>query len=209
MHGEIDKALANIDETNFLHGYWVIAFYAKRNGELHSDILDQRLQGNYERVLEIVQQDIGYITNLLTTDRSQDNVHYLNMCLAFRRTWFEETGTADGPVWKPNWEAQKHLKELAQHEKNMTLAHSPPETEFDKLQKTIAALSSELNDIKTLVSQSVNLAGSAASLGLATLEMQAASTSEETAPNSAQKRILSEHEVFTPETKRKKIYRRS
>lgn len=209
MHDEIDKALANIDETNFLHGYWVIAFYAKRNGELHSDILDQRLQGNYERVLEIVQQDIDYITNLLTTDPSEDNVHYLSMCLNFRTTWFQEIGSVDGPIWQPNYKAQKHLNELAQQEKNMTLVHSPPETEFDQLQKTIAALSSELNDIKTLVSQSVNLAGSAASLALATLEMQAASTSEEMAPNPAQKRILSEHEVFTPETKRRKNYRSS
>lgn len=61
-----------------------------------------------------------------------------------------------------------------------------------------AATLTELLDETTRISKSTR------KLGIANLEIQAATTTPILMPNAAQKRVLGEHQVFTPRTKRQK-----
>lgn len=153
MHSEIENAMEKIGEIDKAHGFWVIAFYAKRNPAIHSEILDLRLRGDYEAVLDIVQKDVARLSNLLTGDSSDDGRRYLNMVLNFRATWFELRASGEQIVWQPNAKAQDHLKQLAKDDKNAQLAHQSPETDYDKIQKKLASLSNELEEVKDLVSK--------------------------------------------------------
>ncbi|KAL8783129.1 MAG: hypothetical protein Q9195_009481 [Heterodermia aff. obscurata] len=124
IHDEIEQALEKIGESDYAQGYWVINFYAARNEAVYSNILDDRLRGDYEKVLETVQKDIQYLVDLLANDTSDDYRHCLDLCLHFRATWFEQKSSANGITWQPNLRAQNHLKEIAQRERNLGLARN-------------------------------------------------------------------------------------
>ena len=192
MHDEIDAALLRIGETDNAHGYWVIGFYAHQNHEMHSDVFDQRLQGNYGTVLEIVENDIEHLDNQLTGSKSDYNSHCLNMALDFRKTWFELRSSGSEVIWQPNARAQIHSAQLAKDAKTSTLAPSLGEIRYDKLQKQLVEILSELKDLKDMVSKGESLSPSAAT------------TPEELIPNSAQKRALSNDEVSPTGNKRRK-----
>ena len=208
MIDDIDAALSRVGEEDKEHGYWVIRFYANRNRAHHSEILDLRLRGEYPKLLEVVEKDIEYFRSRLTGSQTDESHHSLQMVVDFRNTWFEQKSSGSDLTWGPNARARAHMSQLAslaKDAKDPATAYNLPDTEYEKLHKELATVMNELEEVKGIVSRGMSLAGSATKLGLAALELQAAATSEEVYPNSARKRILSQYEVYTPETKRQKI----
>lgn len=121
------------------------------------------------------------------------------MISRFRSRWFvpRSVDSRNQVTWKPNAEYKKHLEEL----KNSKMYDST-ENDIDQLHKTIADLTRELEETKNLVKSNEDVVRSTRRIALASLDVASHATPK---PNSAQKRLLSEHEVYAPKTKKVKL----
>ena len=94
--------------------------------------------------------------------------------------------------------AEAHLKEL---ESPVKIYHQS-ENDLGKLHKTFSELTKELKEVKDALKKNEKLADATKRIALATLNVAANATPK---PNEAQKRYLEEHEVYTPEKKKRKL----
>ena len=203
MMTEIEMAMLNIEDHNPDQAYWVIKFYAHRNHSMHSNIIDHRLRGEYTEVLKAVETDLEQLPQLVSDCEGSDIAHYQTMLMDFRRTWFDHVGSPScEPIWIANWRAKQHLAQLAKDSKNATLSHQSPETELGKVQKSLHTATDMLQELMGMMGRGATFAETAAKIGTAGLELQAAS--QILAPNTAQRDILSRHDIYKPETKRRR-----
>ena len=86
-------------------------------------------------------------------------------------------------------------------ELNNPKVYDHSENDLGQLHKTISELTKELKEVKDILRSSEITGKSTKRIALASLDVAANATLK---PNSAQKRVLSEHEIYTPETKKVK-----
>jgi len=79
-------------------------------------------------------------------------------------------------------------------------SHDQSENDIGQLHKTISELTKELKDIKEIIKSNEKMVNSTRRVALASLDIAANATQK---PNEEQKRVLEEHEVYTPMIKRR------
>jgi len=81
-------------------------------------------------------------------------------------------------------------------------SHDQSENDIGQLHKTISELTKELKEIKEVMKSNEKLVNLTRRVALASLDIATNATQK---PNEEQKRVLEEHEVYTPVTKRRRM----
>ena len=200
LYNELKDAIRQVGEHDVDQGFWEIRLYAKRNGLMHNSILDRRLRGEYDAVAKTIDSDLASLTQILPEEELNKIARYRKMLTRYRRKWFDAVSVDDygRPIWERNAAAEEHLAQIQKKE----TAHHPPETEEEKIRNSIAALTEEIRILKETLSHNIALTGEAKSIALASLHMAAEAVPK---PNTPQKKLLKEHDVYTPSSKRRRI----
>ena len=132
-----------------------------------------------------------------------DAPKYRKMIQRFRSKWFEfdTVDEHDQPIWKPNKEAREHQGKLAKGPR----IYDQSENSVGQLHVSILELIKELKEIKEAIKSNEKMASSTRRVALASLDVVANAVPK---PNEAQKRVLEEQEIYTPETKRRRMAKR-
>lgn len=200
LYNELKDAIKQVGESDFDQGLWEIRLYAKRNGLMHNGILDRRLRGEYDAVAKIIDSDLASLTQILPEEELNKIPRYRKMLTRFRRKWFDPVSVDERgqPIWELNAAAEEHLAQLKKKE----TAHHPPETEEEKMRESIAALTEEIRILKEALGHNTALTGETKSIALASLHLAAEAVPK---PNTPQKKPLEGHDVYIPNSKRRRI----
>ena len=200
LHDELKRAIKDMGESDINQGFWEIRLYAKRNGVMHSGLLDRRLRGEYDEVSKTIDSDLANLTRILPEEEVNHISRYRRILTRYRVKWFKPLSTDHHGqiIWEPSEAAQEHLVQI---QKTKT-AHNPPETEEEKLRKIIAALTEEIRIMKEMLSHNTALTNKTKEIVLESLHMAVEAVSK---PNTPQKRVLEGHDVYTPNSKRRRI----
>lgn len=157
---------------------------------------------DFERlqVLDMIHADMANLQVSLPESERPNAARYRNMITRFRaRRWEQDLVDENGrTIWRLNDEAKEHKLELGKPAKSFDQA----EHDIGQLHKTIAELTKEVKEMKEILKSNEKMAVSTRKVTLTSLEIAASATSKS---NAEQKRLLEEHEVYTPKTKRVKL----
>lgn len=146
--------------------------------------------------------DMANLQDRLPESERPNAARYRKMMSRFRCRWWEpDTIDEHGEtIWRLNDEAEEHKRGLGQPTKSFDQS----EHDIGQLHGTIAELTKELKEVKEILKSNEKMAVSTRKVTLTSLEIAASATPK---PNAEQKRLLEEHEVYTPKTKRVKLHK--
>ncbi len=147
----------------------------------------------------MIHADMASLRDSLPETERAHAARYRKMITRFRARWFEQDSVDENgrTIWRLNDEALEHQQELGKPSKSFDQS----EHDIGQLHKTISELTKELKEIKEIMKSNEKLVNSTRRVALASLDIAANATQK---PNEEQKRVLEEHEVYTPVTKRRR-----
>lgn len=145
----------------------------------------------------MIRDDIARLRDGLPETERAHAARYRKMIARFRARWFEQDSFDENgrTTWKLNDDALKHQQGLGKPIKSFDQG----EQDLGQLHGTIAELTKELKEVKEVLKSNEKLLTATRRLALASLDVAANATQK---PNEDQKRVLEEHDVYTPVTRR-------
>lgn len=145
----------------------------------------------------MIRDDIARLPDRLPETERAHAARYRKMITRFRARWFEQDSVDDHgrTIWKLNDEALEHKHALGRPAKSFDQG----EHDLGQVHRTMTEFTKELKEIKEILKSNENEVASMRRIVVASLDLTAKGTQK---LNDDQKRVLEEHDVYTPVTQR-------